>query len=461
VHIVDTPGTNAIMRDHEKLTTDFVPRSDLVLFITSADRPFTETERQFLETLRDWGKKIVIAINKMDILQSAGDRDQVRAFVADGARRLLGTEPPIFGVSAKLAMRAKHGEPGLWQASGFDRLEKFIEETLEPERRFRLKLMNPLGVAAALTTRYIGIARDRLALLRSDVELLADIRRQTSLQEGDLQRGFELRMEGIAKVLSDMESRGDRFFESTLRIGRIVDLLNRPRVQKEFTEVVVADVPLQIERRVSEMIDWLVDQDFRQWQAVTSRLAERQRDIGGRVLGSPDVGTFHNDRARLIDSVGRAAQSAVQTYDKNREADLIADQARVAVAAAAASGSAAVGLGTIVTVAASTVAADVTGILLASLLLGVGFLVIPARRRRAKGALAGKVAALTERIGTALRAEFESARGRSTLRLGDAVAPYARFVDAEQGRWAGALEMLKEFEHRLSTLLNAQAVSKG
>ncbi len=118
------------------------------------------------------------------------------------------------------------------------------------------------------------------------------------------------------------------------------------------------------------------------------------------------------------------------------------------------------GLGTIVTVAASTVAADVTGILLASLLLGVGFLVIPARRRRAKVALAGKIAALTERIGTALRAEFESARGRSTLRLGDAVAPYARFVDAEQGRWAGALEMLKEFEHRLSTLLNAQAVSK-
>jgi ribosome biogenesis GTPase A len=25
VHIVDTPGTNAIIRDHERLTTDFVP----------------------------------------------------------------------------------------------------------------------------------------------------------------------------------------------------------------------------------------------------------------------------------------------------------------------------------------------------------------------------------------------------------------------------------------------------
>ncbi|HUV15216.1 MAG TPA: dynamin family protein, partial [Pelolinea sp.] len=52
VSIVDTPGTNAIQREHEVLTTDFIPRSDLVIFITSVDRPFTESERVFLETIR-------------------------------------------------------------------------------------------------------------------------------------------------------------------------------------------------------------------------------------------------------------------------------------------------------------------------------------------------------------------------------------------------------------------------
>ena len=50
--IVDTPGTNAIIREHERLTAEFVPRADLVLFVTSADRPFTETERAFLQTIR-------------------------------------------------------------------------------------------------------------------------------------------------------------------------------------------------------------------------------------------------------------------------------------------------------------------------------------------------------------------------------------------------------------------------
>ena len=39
IAIVDTPGTNAVIREHEAITADFVPRSDLVLFVTSADRP--------------------------------------------------------------------------------------------------------------------------------------------------------------------------------------------------------------------------------------------------------------------------------------------------------------------------------------------------------------------------------------------------------------------------------------
>ncbi|VAW31094.1 hypothetical protein MNBD_CHLOROFLEXI01-4775, partial [hydrothermal vent metagenome] len=64
ISIVDTPGTNAILREHEALTAEFIPRSDLVLFITSADRPFSESERTFLTQIRDWGKKIVLLINK-------------------------------------------------------------------------------------------------------------------------------------------------------------------------------------------------------------------------------------------------------------------------------------------------------------------------------------------------------------------------------------------------------------
>lgn len=42
--VVDTPGTNVILGRQQRLTEEFVPRADLVLFVLSADRPFTESE---------------------------------------------------------------------------------------------------------------------------------------------------------------------------------------------------------------------------------------------------------------------------------------------------------------------------------------------------------------------------------------------------------------------------------
>jgi small GTP-binding protein len=454
LHIVDTPGTNAIIREHEKLTADFVPRADIVLFVTSADRPFTESERLFLETIRGWGKKIVIVINKVDIFQSDAELEQVRRFVLEAAQRLLGIAPEVFPVSARLALRAKRGEPSLWTQSRFEPLERFIRDTLDEESRFRLKLSNPLGVGEALADRYATIAGERLVLLGDDLRLLDDVERQLAVYREDLARGFELRMTAVEKVLIEMEARGHVYFEDTLRLGRIMDLLNRARIQKEFEDRVVADAPRQIERRVTELIDWLVDQDFRQWQAITDQLAERRRTHADRILGAPDVGTFHADRVRLIDSVGREAQRVVETYDRRREAEAIADQARGAVTAAAAAGTAAVGLGTLVTLAASSAAADVTGLLMASVMATLGFLVIPARRRKAKAEMKAKVTALREQLATALRSEFERATAGSSARIARAVEPYSRFVRAEQALWSEVKTTLTRLRDRTRSFRN-------
>src|SRR6266851_5733744 len=81
ITIVDTPGVNAVLREHERLTEEFIPRSDLVLFIASADRPFTESERAFLERMRMWGKKIVIVVNKTDLLRTPQALQEVLDFV--------------------------------------------------------------------------------------------------------------------------------------------------------------------------------------------------------------------------------------------------------------------------------------------------------------------------------------------------------------------------------------------
>ena len=435
LHIVDTPGTNAIIRAHERLTVDFVPRADLVLFVTSADHPFTETERAFMDAIRDWGKKIVIVVNKVDIFERDQERDEVLAFVRDAGTTLLGVTPEVFPVSARFAQRAKSGEPAAWATSWFEPLERYIQDTLDDESRFRLKLANPIGVGNALARRYEAVAVERLELLAADVSVLGDVERQLEVYRDDLAKGFELRMTGVEKVLLEMEARGHQYFEDTLRVGRVFDLLNRSRVQKEFEERVVADAPAQVDRRVSELIDWLVDQDFRQWQALSATLASRQREHGGRILGGAEIGSFHADRTRLLESVRRESQRVVETYDRHRESSAIADGARTAVAATAAIGASAVGLGAIVSIAATTAAADVTGILAASVLAAVGFLVIPAKRRRARAEMNAKVTDLRAKLVEALRKEFQTTQERNAQRLADGLAPYARFVRAEHGRW--------------------------
>ena len=450
IHIVDTPGTNAIIREHEAITQEFVPRSDLVLFVTSADRPFTETERAFLEQVRAWGKKVVIVINKIDIL-TPSQVDEVHAFVADSARVLLGFSPEIFPVSARLALKAKQGEPAGWPSSRFEALEDFITTSLDAPGRIHLKLLNPLGVGAALTDRHAALVRERRALLADDYTTLEEVERQLGAYQEDLTRDFEFRMADIDKILLEMERRGHDYFDDTLRIGRIFDLLNRSRIQQGYEQKVVGDAPAQIERKVGELVDWLVAADLRQWQGVTTHLAERRRQYKDRIVGD-DSGQFHYDRTRLIDSTTRETQRVVDSYDPRREAQTIADNARNAVAATAAAGAGALGLGTIVTMAASTAAADITGIVMASVLAAIGFFILPAKRQKAKDEMRLKMAGVRQRLTEALRKQFTQEIQGSGNRIREGIGPYSRFIRSEGDKLKAIDQELREIAVSLSGL---------
>jgi hypothetical protein len=452
IHIVDTPGTNAIIREHEEITSRFVPRSDLVLFVTSADRPFTETERVFLEQVRGWGKKVVVVINKIDIFESARDVEDVRSFVAENARALLGFGPEIFPVSARLALRAKLGEPQLWTPSGFEPLESYIATTLDAPGRVHLKLLNPLGVGASLVERHAGFVRERLTLLKDDFEMLNDVDQQLEAYRQDLTRDFEFRMSDIDRILLEMERRGHEYFDDTMRIGRVMDLLNRSRVQQGFEHQVVADAPQQIERKVGELVDWLVDADLRQWQSVNHHLADRRRQYKERIVGEEGGARFHYDRGRLIDATVRETHKVVDSYDRRREAQELADGARNAVAAAAAVGAGAVGLGTIVSVAATTAAADVTGLILASVMAAIGFFILPAKRSRAKEAMREKIAGVRARLSVALREQFQREIQRSVERIREGIAPYSRFIRAEGDQLKVVDQELREIGNELAGL---------
>jgi hypothetical protein len=155
-------------------------------------------------------------------------------------------------------------------------------------------------------------------------------------------------------------------------------------------------------------------------------------------------GTFRYDREHLIDSVGRAAEKIVETYDKSLEAQKIADNAQLAVAGTAAAELSAIGLGAIVTILATTAAADVTGILAASVLAALGLFIVPARKRAAKKEMMDRVAALRIQLTNALTTQFEKELNRSLQRINEAIAPYTRFVRAEQQKLQETQAELKE-----------------
>jgi small GTP-binding protein len=451
--IVDTPGTNAIFREHERLTSEFVPQADLVLFVTSADRPFTESERAFLENIRNWGKKIVVVINKIDVLDRAEDREQVKRFVAEHAQALLGSKLEVFAISARHALRAKLGEAGTQAVPGnqFADLERYIVTTLDQRERLRLKLLNPLGIGARLSDQTRHTIRERLELLRQDLQTIEDIENQLGVYRTDLSREFEYRLSEIDNILHQFESRGVAFFDDTLRIGRIPDLLNKARLQREFERQVVGDVPQQIDKQVQDVIDWMVSSELRQWQAVTEHVNRRRKAHDDRVVG-PENSGFVYDRTRLINTVGRAAHTAVQTYDKEREASAMADGVRTAVAGAALAQAGAISLGTLVTLLATTTAADVTGIIAAGTVAVLGLFVIPSKRAQAKAQLRARIAEMREKLMKDLRTVFEREVDRSVRGVLDAVAPYTRFVRGEHEKLTGLEKELADISAALGRI---------
>jgi hypothetical protein len=382
-------------------------------------------------------------INKLDILQEEDESHQIEDFVRDNARDLLGVAPEIFTVSARLALRAKQGEEDLWETSQFGPLEAYIEDTLDKTSQIKLKFLNPLGVSSHLVEEVRENAYERRQVLEEDLGLLRNVDQQQEIYQKDQAKEFELRMTEIEKIFLEMEQRGDEFFEDRFRLARVLDLIKKDRIQADFEQEVVADVPQRVDQKVNELIDWLVESDLRQWKSVTDYISDRKSVHKERIIGGSIGSEFVYDRNRLLDAIGREAERVVESYDKEYETEKIAIDAQNAVATSLAVEIGAVGLGTIITALATTMAADVTGILTASLVAVLGFFIIPTSRRRAKKELHERLAELRTKLISTLRTAFEREMNRSVARIEEAIAPYSRFVRAEAAQTEEILDKLK------------------
>ncbi len=428
INIVDTPGTNAVIRKHEELTRDFIPRSDLVLFVTSADRPFTESERQFLEHIREWGKKIVLVINKRDLLEDEKSFGDVRQFVESNATQLLGVTPELFFVSAK-----REYVDGKY-SGGMETLNDYIRTWLDESARLRVKFSTPLGVADQILKRAENISQHEREQLAQDVETSGHVEREVAGYEKEVRSEMEPRIAEVDNLLYKLEARGLDFFDQNIRLTKIFDLARGDKFRAAFEQQVLAGVPQEIDNRTRAVVDWLVEKDLREWQNILTYL-QRRRVPSDALVGELTT-SFDMRRQSLLTSTTEAAQAVVASYDAERESREIGAKVEQAVAGTALFEAGAVGIGAIVATTVSVAALDVTGIVLAGVVAVVGLFVIPYKRNQAKEEFKAKIADLRARLGKVLRAQFGAEADRTITRLREGVAPYVRFVTAEKDRIA-------------------------
>jgi hypothetical protein len=242
-------------------------------------------------------------------------------------------------------------------------------------------------------------------------------------------------MAAVEKVVYEMEARGNQYFDDTLRLGRLFDLLKSDRLRAEFTRIVLADSNERIDEAVQELIDWMVNQELRLWQGVMDYVARRrQAGTEDRLIGQVG-GSFDFDRRELLQTVSRAVRRAVESFDRQAETAKMTEEMRATFTQTALLEVGAVGLGAAVVAVVSAAAFDVTGILAAAVLAGLGFYVIPARRKRAQREFAARMNELRARLTAAMQEQFARELQRSVERIHEAVAPYGRFVRSESERF--------------------------
>jgi len=95
---------------------------------------------------------------------------------------------------------------------------------------------------------------------------------------------------------------------------------------------------------------------------------------------------------------------------------------------------------------------DMTGMLAAGALSILGFLVIPARRRKAKSELHRKVTLVREQLMAALKSQSDREIELSLARIREAIAPYTRFVRAEHVRLSDGQNELVRIRDGLNKL---------
>lgn len=397
VRLVDTPGTNAIARHHQVLTERFLPRADLILFTTSSDRPYTQSEADFLQYIRAWGKKIVLVINKMDLLKPS-EQQEVMNFVLKGSQSTLGQPVPVFGVSARMAKQGQRAD------SGIETLEAHIQKVLNQEAAF-IKLGSPLGVMVKLIQEAKPNLETQLKTTKEQLVTCNELDHLAKRHEERTQRDFAGQIALVTQVLNEVQQRGERWLDEKVRLSKFLELINSNKLKQGFIDDVVKGANQDIEKRVLEAMNWLAKRDRELLEDALHLLREAP-------------GLRHADQTgpeeRLI---AGNLEDALMAFKPEEEAVLLRDQIQDALQRTALVEVGAVGVGLTLILIFQKVALDILGIFATVFAVIIGTSILPRRKESAKAKLRDRLGELRDNLEKALLETLEVELSRTRERF--------------------------------------------
>lgn len=222
VSLVDTPGLESIFQKHEETTRRFLHRADVVLLVMLATQAMTARNLEYLQTLKEYGKKVIIVINQADLL-TAEDAEAVREYVLDQSQAQLGYKPDVWLVSARQGLAAyQNGELNRadWKASGLSRIEEYVDDQLNDVARLRQKLQTPLQIAQNVNQAALDAVRANQAALDHYQGISSNIEQQLAAQKREQEKIIREVSAEVSDRFGAAAMRGSEAVQDIFRLGQ-------------------------------------------------------------------------------------------------------------------------------------------------------------------------------------------------------------------------------------------------
>jgi ribosome biogenesis GTPase A len=201
VAIVDTPGTNTIIEKHQQITEEFIPSSDLIVFVFESKNPYRQSAWDFLEYIKDdWKKKVIFVLQQKDLMDVADLRVNIDGVVNQAEKKGM-SRPIVFAVSAKMEQEGNKAE------SGFGEIRNFISHNITGGKAPYLKLENILVTLNNIQHR-IGVSLEvRKKQYELDTAFRHDVTESLDQHETRSKKHVDLLVENILNAYDQATGR--------------------------------------------------------------------------------------------------------------------------------------------------------------------------------------------------------------------------------------------------------------